>query len=269
MQNLASYGSDDSDDDRQSAAPVPAPAPAPVQPTRTLNPAPSALKRLKTSHSSHPNSPLSGVVSTLSRSSTPKPSTPSASSSRKPNERSASPPPFTRQETRSPRSPSRTRESAGVDLTSLSQFGIPPVPTGDCNPAVQAKLSNFEQLRRSRGLHFNDSLSSSKAFRNPRIYTKLVEFMDVDETGTGFDRAVWDRHAIGRDGTALRLAELQKLKADSKQASHLSTTASKHSISFTSAANDGRGSSNNKSYHDVSSRYHERDKKRSRWDNKN
>ncbi|GAA6015098.1 hypothetical protein JCM11491_001660 [Sporobolomyces phaffii] len=166
------------------------------------------------------------------------------------------------------------RPAAAVDLDSLREFGIPPIATGPCNPAVQAKLANFDALRRSRGLHFNDSLSSSKAFRNPRIYTKLVEFMDVDETGSCFAKDVWNSREIGRDGTSSRIAELQKLRSEAKQAS-VGQPNSRTSINFTSSSSSTKGC-------DMASRYRERDErdragerdknrgsatKRSRWDN--
>ncbi|GAA5959638.1 hypothetical protein JCM3765_007226 [Sporobolomyces pararoseus] len=167
-------------------------------------------------------------------------------------------------------------ERIGVDLNSLSQFGIPPVPTGPCNPAVEAKLANFNSLRQSRGLHFNDSLSSSKAFRNPRIYTKLVEFMDVDETGNCWDKSVWNPKDIGRDGTASRIAELQKLRSEAKQA-QVGQPSSRSSINFTSSSSSTSATAaSSKSSGDIQSRYRERDerdrdrdreKKRSRWDN--
>ncbi|GAA5878488.1 hypothetical protein JCM16303_002098 [Sporobolomyces ruberrimus] len=166
------------------------------------------------------------------------------------------------------------RTRVGVDLDSLSRFGIPPIPTGECHPAVQAKLNNFNALRQSRGLHFNDSLSSSKAFRNPRIYTKLVEFMDVDETGNCWDKRVWDPKEIGRDGTASRLAELQKLRSEAKQAS-VGQPNSRSSINFTSSSSSSSLSSKGGGGGDMASRYRERDErdrsasgtKRSRWDN--
>ncbi|GAA5996322.1 hypothetical protein JCM5350_007231 [Sporobolomyces pararoseus] len=169
------------------------------------------------------------------------------------------------------------QEKIRIDLNSLSQFGIPPIPTGPCNPAVEAKLSNFNSLRQSRGLHFNDSLSSSKAFRNPRIYTKLVEFMDVDETGNCWDKSVWNPKEIGRDGTASRIAELQKLRSEAKQA-QIGQPNSRSSINFTSATSSTSSTTgtSSKSGGDIQSRYRERDerdrdrdreKKRSRWDN--
>jgi hypothetical protein len=49
-------------------------------------------------------------------------------------------------------------------------------------PLFQAKLQQFFELKRGNPpKHFNDSLMSNKAFRNPHLYTKLVEFVDVDE----------------------------------------------------------------------------------------
>jgi hypothetical protein len=33
---------------------------------------------------------------------------------------------------------------------------------------------------------------AKKAFRNPHIYAKLVEFVDVDERGTKYPKHIWD-----------------------------------------------------------------------------
>mgnify|MGYP001584583176 CR=1 FL=1 len=115
-------------------------------------------------------------------------------------------------------------QGTGVRLDSLAEFGVPPMVTGPCNPSVevrlsppflscadcgaQAKLANFHHLALTRGLHFNDSLSASKAFRNPRIYTKLVEFVKVDETGTNWDPRVWNPKALPADADASRIGTL-------------------------------------------------------------
>ena len=51
----------------------------------------------------------------------------------------------------------------------------------------QAKLSKFHELKRSTNpTHFNDSLMSNRAFRNPHLYAKLVSFVDVDEYASNF-----------------------------------------------------------------------------------
>ena len=47
--------------------------------------------------------------------------------------------------------------------------------------------------------HFNDSLMSNRSFRNPHLYTKLVEFVDVDERTTNFPKDIWDPENVQRD----------------------------------------------------------------------
>jgi len=37
---------------------------------------------------------------------------------------------------------------------------------------------------------------SNRSFRNPHLYAKLVEFVDVDERTTNFPRDIWDPHDI-------------------------------------------------------------------------
>lgn len=36
----------------------------------------------------------------------------------------------------------------------------------------------------------------NKSFNNPHIYAKLVDFVQVDETGTNFPKSMWDPHDI-------------------------------------------------------------------------
>ncbi|GAA5929931.1 hypothetical protein JCM3775_004466 [Rhodotorula graminis] len=127
-----------------------------------------------------------------------------------------------------------------VRLDTLAEFGIPPVPTGPCKPSVQAKLANFHALRLSRNLHFNDSLHASKAFRNPRIYAKLVEFVDVDESGTGWVKEVWDPRGLGEGATAARIAVDQKARSEAKAAQ---PAGSRSSIAFTSSATSSSSTS--------------------------
>lgn len=58
----------------------------------------------------------------------------------------------------------------------------------------QAKLAQFSTLKRDPHdpKHFNDSLMSNRSFRNPHLYAKLVEFVDVDERVTNFPKHIWD-----------------------------------------------------------------------------
>lgn len=59
---------------------------------------------------------------------------------------------------------------------------------------MQAKLAQFHRLKNDPvdPKHFNDSLMSNRSFRNPHLYAKLVEFVDVDECTTNFPKEIWD-----------------------------------------------------------------------------
>jgi HCNGP-like protein len=49
---------------------------------------------------------------------------------------------------------------------------------------------------------------SNKAFRNPHIYAKLVEFVGVDETGTKFPKHIWDPFDVRPEWYADEIGEL-------------------------------------------------------------
>ncbi|KAF8580935.1 hypothetical protein K439DRAFT_1619416 [Ramaria rubella] len=65
----------------------------------------------------------------------------------------------------------------------VDDWGIPPASSQPCDPELE---------RSDPPKHFNDSLMSNRTFRNPHLYAKLVEFVDVDEKGTNFPKGYWD-----------------------------------------------------------------------------
>jgi hypothetical protein len=73
--------------------------------------------------------------------------------------------------------------------------------------APQAKLAQFHALKKDpqQPKHFNDSLMSNRSFRNPHLYAKLVEFVDVDERATNFPKEIWDPHDVQEDWFADRI----------------------------------------------------------------
>ncbi|KAF9937717.1 hypothetical protein BGZ67_000990, partial [Mortierella alpina] len=73
-------------------------------------------------------------------------------------------------------------------IPGVDNFGIPAEPKGEINPAVQAKIEQFHHVKLTRGIHFNQSLMKNKNFRNPHIYTSLVEFVRLNETGSNFEQ---------------------------------------------------------------------------------
>lgn len=74
------------------------------------------------------------------------------------------------------------------EIVGTADWGIPPASTEPCDPAIETKLAQFHALKRdpNQQKHFNDSLMSNRSFRNPHLYAKLVEFVDVDETVSNF-----------------------------------------------------------------------------------
>ncbi|KAA1068693.1 hypothetical protein PGT21_015695 [Puccinia graminis f. sp. tritici] len=59
------------------------------------------------------------------------------------------------------------------------------------DPDLQNKITRFKALR-EQGIYFNDNLVQSKSYRNPNIYTKLVEFLSLHESSTNFEPTFWD-----------------------------------------------------------------------------
>lgn len=67
---------------------------------------------------------------------------------------------------------------------------------------------------RESGTRFNEHLQESKAFRNPHIYEKLVEFVELDEYSSNFPKEQFDPHGLGADIDSL--LDAQKKAAEEK-----------------------------------------------------
>ncbi|KAG6900065.1 hypothetical protein C0995_004387 [Termitomyces sp. Mi166 len=87
-------------------------------------------------------------------------------------------------------------------IPGVNDWGIPPASLDPPDPAISTKLAQFHALKThaTNPKHFNDSLMSNRSFRNPHLYAKLVEFVDVDERVTNFERGVWDPEAVREGG---------------------------------------------------------------------
>ncbi|GMK58715.1 hypothetical protein CspeluHIS016_0601570 [Cutaneotrichosporon spelunceum] len=72
-----------------------------------------------------------------------------------------------------------------------SEWRLPPeVDPTTADSRLQAKVSQFLRLKQ-QGQHINTSLMQSSSFANPTIYTKLVEFVDIDERASAFPGGGW------------------------------------------------------------------------------
>ncbi|KAG2357313.1 HCNGP-like protein-domain-containing protein, partial [Suillus spraguei] len=79
-------------------------------------------------------------------------------------------------------------------IPGFTDWGISPASLSPYDPTIQDKLAQFHALKQDseHPKHFNDSLMSNRSFRNPHLYAKLVEFVDVDERTTNFPKDMWD-----------------------------------------------------------------------------
>ncbi|KAJ7837291.1 HCNGP-domain-containing protein [Mycena leptocephala] len=128
-------------------------------------------------------------------------------------------------------------------IPGVDDWGIPPASTEPCDPALQTKLAQFHALKTSTpAKHFNDSLMGSRAFRNPHLYAKLVEFVDVDERTTNFPPALWDPAAVDASWYADVLAQNQKSRAEQQAAAQ--APGKRSQIAFTGASSTTSSTSN-------------------------
>ncbi|KAJ1031619.1 hypothetical protein NDA13_002010 [Ustilago tritici] len=51
------------------------------------------------------------------------------------------------------------------------------------NPAVQANVERYHKLK-SEGVHFNQVLMQNRSFKNPHVYSQLVNHLGIDETSS-------------------------------------------------------------------------------------
>ncbi|KAI9017810.1 HCNGP-like protein-domain-containing protein [Gaertneriomyces semiglobifer] len=84
-----------------------------------------------------------------------------------------------------------TRLLRPPDLPGLRNWGIPDEAVGECDPAIEQKVARFLSLK-AQGMHFNDRLMRTHAFRNPSIMSKMIEFLGLDETGSNYVKDVFD-----------------------------------------------------------------------------
>ncbi|KAF5310599.1 hypothetical protein D9619_008247 [Psilocybe cf. subviscida] len=99
-------------------------------------------------------------------------------------------------------------------------WGIPPASSEPCDPALMTKLTQFATMKRDsvNPKHFNDSLMSHRSFRNPHLYTQLVDFVDVDERATNFPKDMWDPNDVQPDWFADQIADAQKERSEKQAA---------------------------------------------------
>ncbi|KAK7604081.1 hypothetical protein V9T40_004354 [Parthenolecanium corni] len=93
---------------------------------------------------------------------------------------------------------------------------LPPEPSGKCSPEMEEKIKNFFS-KIEAGQDLNKKLQNNKAFRNPSIYEKLIEFCNVNELGTNYPPHIYDPFRWGKESFYDELAKVQKAEMDKRE----------------------------------------------------
>ncbi|KAF8609121.1 HCNGP-domain-containing protein [Ceratobasidium sp. AG-I] len=120
-------------------------------------------------------------------------------------------------------------------IPGVENFGIPPPSEDTVDSELAAKVAKFLALKK-QGTHFNDILMRNKSFNNPHIYAKLVDFVDVDETGTNFPKNMWDPHDVQPEWYAEELGESTAQKKRSTEVAAAQAPGKRSRLAFSASA---------------------------------
>jgi len=96
---------------------------------------------------------------------------------------------------------------------------LPPEPVAPCSKELQEKIEKLWE-KKQMGMDMNSVIQNKKAFRNPSIYAKLIQFCDIDELGTNFPPELYDGHLFGRESQYDELGKAQKAEMDRREKAH-------------------------------------------------
>lgn len=105
------------------------------------------------------------------------------------------------------------------DKSKSKNLGIklPAPPPGKCAPHLQEKVIKFMNEVRHGNKDYNAMYQSKKEFRNPGIYEKLIELLQLDEMGTNYPLNMFDPHCWGKESYYDDLARVQKEEMDKRE----------------------------------------------------
>jgi len=93
---------------------------------------------------------------------------------------------------------------------------LPPEPPSQCSKELQEKIERLWE-KKQQGMDMNAVIQNKKAFRNPSIYAKLIQFCDIDELGTNFPPELYDGHLFGKESYYDELGKIQKAEMDKRE----------------------------------------------------
>ena len=107
---------------------------------------------------------------------------------------------------------------AGVVVDAWTEgVKLPPVPPGLCSAALQDNINRLYEKKVKYNFDMNATIQNKKAFRNPSIYEKLIQYCGIDEHGTNFPKELYDGHLFGKESYYDELAKVQKADMDRRE----------------------------------------------------
>nr|AAW26448.1 SJCHGC08953 protein [Schistosoma japonicum] len=92
---------------------------------------------------------------------------------------------------------------------------LPPEPTGHCSMVLQERVERaVRRMRLDISYDPNRAIQDNKAFRNPSIYEKLIDFLKIDEKGTNFSTDIYDPYRWSPQSYYEELAKVQNREID-------------------------------------------------------
>lgn len=116
-------------------------------------------------------------------------------------------------------------EDAGVKRKHMGHhIKLPPEPKGQCDPVIQERIADLHDKMLRSGKSLLHSIQTTKKFRNPVIYEKLVEFLGIDERGTNYPPEFYNPRIWGPESYYDKLNQAQqclnmpeRIKEDKKE----------------------------------------------------
>jgi len=94
---------------------------------------------------------------------------------------------------------------------------LPDEPTGRCSEKLQESVNKLYKRKMEYGYDLNRVIQMKKEFRNPSIYEKLIQYCQIDETGTNLPKELYDGHLFGKESYYDELAKVQKLDMEKRE----------------------------------------------------
>lgn len=94
-------------------------------------------------------------------------------------------------------------------------FSLPPEPKTKPDQKLQETISSIHQkMINNPNFNLNNYIQDEKKFRNPSIYDKLIQYLEINELGTNFPPEIYDVSIYGPESFYEELAKAQKLEMD-------------------------------------------------------